>query len=98
MARASASVKLAKFDGPVTPVLASHIERAISEAERDGAAAVVIELDTPGGSVDITQDLTQRMTAARVPVIVWVAPSGAARGLCGDIHHAGGTPQRNGAG
>jgi membrane-bound serine protease (ClpP class) len=76
-------VKLAKFQGPVTPVLASHIDRAISAAEDEGAAAVIIELDTPGGSVDITKGITQRITSARVPVIVWVAPSGAHAGSAG---------------
>jgi membrane-bound serine protease (ClpP class) len=76
-------VKLAVFDGPVTPVLASYLERAISDAEAEGAAALIIELDTPGGSVDITQDITQRMTAATVPIVVWVAPSGAHAGSAG---------------
>jgi membrane-bound serine protease (ClpP class) len=76
-------VKLARFQGPVTPVLASYIDRAIDEAEASGAAAVVIELDTPGGSTDITKQITQRMTAATVPIIVYVAPSGAHAGSAG---------------
>ncbi|MCU0510561.1 MAG: ATP-dependent Clp protease proteolytic subunit [Anaerolineae bacterium] len=76
-------VKVARFEGPVTPVLASYIERSIEAAEAQGAAALVIELDTPGGSVDITKTITQRMTAARVPVIVYVAPSGAHAGSAG---------------
>ncbi len=76
-------IKLAQFKGPVTPVLASYIERAINDAEASGAAALVIELDTPGGSVDITKALTQRMTSARVPIIVYVAPRGAHAGSAG---------------
>lgn len=76
-------VKLAQFKGPVTPVLASYIERAIADAEATGAAALVIELDTPGGSVDITKALTQRMTSAQVPIIVYVAPRGAHAGSAG---------------
>ncbi len=76
-------VKLAKFHGPVTPVLASYISRAIDDAEAQGAAALIIELDTPGGSVDITTGITQRMTASSVPIVVWVAPSGAHAGSAG---------------
>ncbi len=79
----SAPVKLARFHGPVTPVLASYLARAIADAEASGAAALVIELDTPGGSVDITKGITQNMTAARVPVIVYVSPSGAHAGSAG---------------
>ena len=76
----------------------AHRARRLAKQRHNGAAAVVIELDTPGGSVDITQDLTQRMTAARVPVIVWVAPSGAHAGSAGTFITLAGTPQRNGAG
>ena len=82
-AQTTGAVKLAQFKGPVTPVLAAYIERAIADAEAGGAAALVIELDTPGGSVDITKQITQRMTTASVPVIVYVAPSGAHAGSAG---------------
>jgi membrane-bound serine protease (ClpP class) len=76
-------VKLAVFEGPVTPVLASYLDRAINEAEASDAAALVLELDTPGGSVDITKSITQRMTSSTVPIIVYVAPSGAHAGSAG---------------
>lgn len=82
-AQTSGAVKLAKFNGPVTPILRAYIDQAISDAEASGAAALVIELDTPGGSVDITKQITQRMTTASVPVIVYVAPSGAHAGSAG---------------
>jgi membrane-bound serine protease (ClpP class) len=76
-AQAPGAIKLAVFKGPVTPILAEYIDRTISDAEASGAAAVVLQLDTPGGSVDITKQITQRMTSANVPVIVYVAPRGA---------------------
>ena len=82
-AQTTGAVKLAQFKGPVTPVLAAYIERAISDAETSGAAALVIELDTPGGSVDITKGITQQMTGAAVPIIVYVAPRGAHAGSAG---------------
>ncbi|MCX7707416.1 MAG: nodulation protein NfeD [Anaerolineae bacterium] len=82
-AQTDGAVLLAKFKGPVTPVLAAYIERAIADAEASNAAALVIELDTPGGSVDITKNIIQQMTAARVPIIVYVAPRGAHAGSAG---------------
>ena len=82
-AQTEGAVKLAKFKGPVTPILQAYIDQAITDAEDTGAAALVIELDTPGGSVDITKQITQRMTASRVPVIVYVAPTGAHAGSAG---------------
>jgi membrane-bound serine protease (ClpP class) len=79
----SGSVQLATFSGPVTPVLDSYLERAIANAEASNAAALILQLDTPGGSVDITQRITQRMMAAHVPVVVYVAPRGARAGSAG---------------
>ncbi len=77
------SVVLAVFKGPVTPVLSSYLDRAISRAEETGAAAVILQLDTPGGSVDITKEIVQRIQASTVPVIVYVAPRGAHAGSAG---------------
>ncbi len=67
-AQADGAVKLAVFEGPVTPVLASYLDRAIADAEASGATALVLQLDTPGGSVDITKGITQRITSATLPI------------------------------
>ena len=82
-AQDAGGVKLAVFKGPVTPVLASYLDRAIADAEATGASTVILQLDTPGGSVDITKEITQRMQSSTVPVIVYVAPSGAHAGSAG---------------
>ena len=82
-AQEAGGVMLAVFKGPVTPVLASYLDRAIASAEESGASAVILQLDTPGGSVDITKEIVQRMQASTVPVIVYVAPSGAHAGSAG---------------
>jgi membrane-bound serine protease (ClpP class) len=74
---------LATFEGPVTPILASYMERAISDAEAAEAEALILELDTPGGSVDITRGIVQQMTGATVPIVVYVAPRGAQAGSAG---------------
>lgn len=77
-AQAPASrVDVLTVTGAITPIIQEYIIRGIEQAEADGAAALVIQLDTPGGSVEVTKAITQRMLAARVPVVVFVAPAGA---------------------
>ncbi len=63
--------------GPVTPIMLSLIERTIAEADSRNAEALVIRLDTPGGSVELTQRIIQAIIAADVPVVVYVWPAGA---------------------
>ncbi len=63
--------------GPITPAVAEYVGRAIGDAERGGAAFVVIALDTPGGLDDSTRRIVQRILASQVPVIVYVSPQGA---------------------
>jgi membrane-bound serine protease (ClpP class) len=82
-AQTTGTVKLAVFQGPVTPAMQGYLDRAIADAEDSPAAALVVELDTPGGSIDTTKQITQRMTQAKVPIIVYVAPSGAHAGSAG---------------
>jgi len=74
---ASPIVRRVDFDTTVTPITAQRIVVAIDDAERDGDEAVLIVLDTPGGLVSSMETIVKRMLAAKVPVIVWVGPSGA---------------------
>lgn len=62
--------------GIVDNVMASYIAEGIARAERDGARAVVIQLNTPGGSLDATQRIVSSILDAPLPTIVWVAPAG----------------------
>jgi len=71
------------FDGPVNPVLVSYLERGIEQAMTRNAQAIVLRLDTPGGQVDLTQDIVKMMRAAPVPIIVYVWPTGAMAGSAG---------------
>src|SRR4051812_32074346 len=69
--------------GVVDNVMASYLADGIANAEKNGAAAVVIELNTPGGSLDSMNQIVTAELEARVPVIVWVAPAGAAAASAG---------------
>ena len=69
-------VRVLHVEGIINPVSARYIVRGIEEAASEGDAAVLIELDTPGGLLDATHDITGAMLNARVPVIVYVTPVG----------------------
>jgi membrane-bound serine protease (ClpP class) len=71
------SVHVLQLDGIVNPISTRYVIRGIEEAAEEGAAAVVIEIDTPGGLLEATQDMTSAMLAAQVPVITYVTPAGA---------------------
>ena len=76
-ALAGGHVNQITIDGSINPASADYIIHAIASSEADGALAVLIELDTPGGLVSSSQDIIQAMLNARVPVIVYVTPRGA---------------------
>ena len=67
----------------IQPVTAAELDRAIARANRDGAQALLVELDTPGGLLDSTRTMAGAILSSRVPVIVYVAPAGARAGSAG---------------
>ncbi|WP_267245651.1 NfeD family protein [Streptomyces sp. PR69] len=71
------TVLATRVDDTITPVIAAHIEDGIREAEREGHAALLVELNTPGGLLTSTREIVQGFFGADVPVIVYVTPSGA---------------------
>lgn len=73
----SAEVLKVRVDGPIHPITHEYISRAIDEATRTHADALLIELSTPGGLADATREIVERIVASPVPVIVYVTPSGA---------------------
>jgi membrane-bound serine protease (ClpP class) len=64
-------------DGAISPASADYVVRGIAEAEDRHAAAIVLELDTPGGLSSSMRDIIKAILASPVPVIGYVAPSGA---------------------
>ena len=73
---ASSVVKI-RVDDTIQPISAEYIDRAIEQARQTNADAVLIELRTPGGLVDSTREIIQKILNSPVPVIVYVAPTGA---------------------
>jgi membrane-bound serine protease (ClpP class) len=74
---AGKTVEVLTATGTVDNVMAGYIGEGIKTAERDGDAAVVVKIDTPGGSLDAMSQIYKSLLNANVPVITWVAPSGA---------------------
>ncbi len=70
-------------DDTIQPITQEYISRAIDEAQRRGDQAVLIEINTPGGLVDSTRKIIEKITSSQVPVIVYVAPSGSRAGSAG---------------
>jgi membrane-bound serine protease (ClpP class) len=67
----------------IQPVTSAELIRAISRANSDGAQALLVEMDTPGGLLDSTRTMAGAILDSRVPVIVYVAPAGARAGSAG---------------
>ncbi len=94
-------VYVAELKGAVNPGVAAHLRQAIDQASRDEQAeAVLIRMDTPGGLLTSTRDIIQAMSGSRVPVLIFVGPSGASATSAGAIllvaaHGAGMAPGTN---
>jgi membrane-bound serine protease (ClpP class) len=71
------TVEVLTLDGTIVPVVADYIDRGISRAEKDGATACIIELNTPGGLLDSTEKIVQTIMNADVPIVVYVTPKAA---------------------
>jgi len=71
------SVEVLTVDGIIVPVIADYIDRGISQAEENGATVCIIELNTPGGLLDSTERIVQRIMNADVPIVVYVSPKAA---------------------
>jgi len=67
----------------IQPVTAGELKQALAKANADGAEALLIELDTPGGLLDSTRAMAGAILSSRVQVIVYVSPEGARAGSAG---------------
>ncbi len=91
-------VVMVRLDGPLNPIWQEMIKRAQRTAELQGAGALVIALNTPGGSVNTMTNLVEQLRASPIPVIVYVSPDGAMAASAGTLitlaaHAAGMAPE-----
>ena len=77
------TVQWLTIDGAIGPVANEMLESALAEAERVDAELLVIEMDTPGGLLKTTRMMCKTMLASEIPIVVYVAPSGARAGSAG---------------
>ena len=82
---ASGTISRLQLDGVVDPFIADYLEQGIADAADEGASAVLIEIDTPGGLVSSTRQITQAILNAQVPVLGYVTPSGARAASAGSF-------------
>ncbi|MBC7260206.1 MAG: nodulation protein NfeD [Chloroflexi bacterium] len=76
-AQAPGKVGVLNVKGAITPVVLSYLNRGLRYAQDGNVSLLVIQLDTPGGSVEIMKSLTDDMIRSSVPIAVWVGPEGA---------------------
>ena len=77
------SIEVLHVEGAIVPVIADYIDRGIEQAEIKGSTAVIIQLSTPGGLMNTTQKIVERILNAKVPVVVYVSPAGGWAGSAG---------------
>ncbi|GAB4540613.1 MAG: nodulation protein NfeD [Anaerolineales bacterium] len=72
-------------EGPITPPMLEYFKRGIETAEQKNAEVLIIELNTPGGSVEVMLEMIQLIKSSRAPVVIYVAPREAIAGSAGAL-------------
>jgi len=80
---ASNQIYLLKLETSINPITAAYVVRNIARANREGAQAVIIQLDTPGGLESSMKEIIKATFTSDVPIIVWVGPAGSRAGSAG---------------
>ncbi len=76
-------VYLLEVNGSINPAVLDYITKGIEKAVTNKASCVIIEMDTPGGMVTTTKSIIKEMTNAKIPIVVYVAPSGSSAASAG---------------
>src|SRR5262249_55873000 len=72
-----AGILTLQVNNVIQPVVAEYVVRGISQAETEGASAIIIRLSTPGGLDQSMREIIEKILVSKVPVISFVGPSGA---------------------
>lgn len=84
-AQANGGALVLAITGPLTSVHALYLERGLAQADRDNAQLVILQLNTPGGQIDLMDKLVAQIRASEVPVVVFVSPRNATAGSAGTL-------------
>lgn len=74
-----------RAEGPLTPAMAEYLDRGLKRAEQEFYAALVFQLATPGGSIELMDRMVRSIRASQVPVIIYIAPRGSVAGSAGTV-------------
>ncbi len=78
-------VLVLQMEGPLTPSWKEYLERGLQMADQRNAAMLVLEINTPGGSVSLMQDLVAMIRGSEIPIVVYVTPRGAMAASAGTV-------------
>ncbi|MBC7264613.1 MAG: nodulation protein NfeD [Chloroflexi bacterium] len=79
------TIHLLDIKGPVTPIMQSYIDRGIQASVESGAVCLIVQLDTLGGSVNVTGEVVKEIQNADIPVVIYIAPAGATAASAGTL-------------
>jgi membrane-bound serine protease (ClpP class) len=77
VASADRFATLIELNGPIGPAMSRYVEHSMADADNQGSAVVILQMDTPGGLDTSMRDIIKAILASPLPVVVYVAPSGA---------------------
>jgi len=73
------------LEGPLTAPMFTYLQRGLARAEREGAALMILQLNTPGGQINLMEDIVGAIRNSPLPVVVYVTPRGAIAGSAGTL-------------
>lgn len=79
----TAETLVMEIEGPINPVKERYLARSLRQAGESGASLLIMRLDTPGGLLDSTRKMVEMQLESDIPMVVYVAPSGAQAGSAG---------------
>ncbi|OQY11731.1 MAG: serine protease [Desulfobacteraceae bacterium 4572_187] len=74
---AANEVYIIRMSDPISPAAADFLKKGIAKASEENVSCIIIELNTPGGLAESMREIVMTIFASKVPVVIYVAPSGA---------------------
>ena len=81
----SPTAMILNINGAITPIQAEYLERVLKEADAKNARLVIVQIDTPGGAIDVMERMVQDIKGSKIPVVTYVSPSNAMAGSAGTL-------------